>query len=261
MRTHASTGASNRLEIVQQEDRSEDQASRERARKISLVVSGGSYMASELLARALTRIKTLDILKCTVNFGETLDAIVDLRPDVAVLSIHFAEGPYKALELLRHLRDLSVRSRCVLLMDECEREGVIDAFRAGARGIFRRSAPTHLLPRCISAVHNGQVWANSADVLQVIEALQAAMPFKGVNSRGEALLTRREQELVPLVANGLTNREISIELRVSEHTIKNHLFRIYEKLGISNRVELILYGVAERDKRSAFQRFSVESCS
>jgi DNA-binding NarL/FixJ family response regulator len=63
------------------------------------------------------------------------------------------------------------------------------------------------------------------------------------------LLTKREQEIVPLVANGLTNREISIELRVSEHTIKNHLFRIYEKLGISSRVELILYAVSEREKR------------
>jgi DNA-binding NarL/FixJ family response regulator len=78
-----------------------------------------------------------------------------------------------------------------------------------------------------------------------------AMPFKGVNSRGEALLTKREQELVPLVANGLTNREISTQLGVSEHTIKNHLFRIYEKLGISSRVELILYAVSERDKNSS----------
>jgi DNA-binding NarL/FixJ family response regulator len=82
----------------------------------------------------------------------------------------------------------------------------------------------------------------------VVEALQKALPFKAVNSRGEALLTKREQEIVPLVANGLTNREISTQLRVSEHTIKNHLFRIYEKLGISSRVELILYAVSERDK-------------
>src|ERR1051325_7733449 len=75
-------------------------------------------------------------------------------------------------------------------------------------------------------------------------------PFKGVNSRGETLLTKREQELVPLVANGLTNREMSTELGVSEHTIKNHLFRIYEKLGISSRVELILYAVSEREKHT-----------
>lgn len=248
MRTHVQISTCDQPDTALQKDRPSDQMSREGNRKISVVVSNGSYMTCELLARALTRIKTFTILKCSVTFGETLEAIVDLRPDVAVLSLHFADGPYRALELLRRLRDLSVRSRCVLLIDEAEHEAIIDAFRAGARGVFRRSAPTHLLTRCIIAVHQGQVWVSSADLLQLIEALQTALPFKGVNSQGDVLLTKREQELVPLVANGLTNREISTRLRVSEHTIKNHLFRIYEKLGISSRVELILYAVSERDK-------------
>jgi DNA-binding NarL/FixJ family response regulator len=250
MRIDAGIGTCDRLDIVQQEIRSDDQARRGCDHKISVVVSDGSYMTSELLARALTRIKTLSVLKCTVNFDQAFEAIVTLRPDVAVLGLHFANGPYKALELLRRLREVSAKTRCVLLTDETERDGVIEAFRAGARGIFRRSTPTHLLARCIIAVHRGQIWANSADVWQVVKALQTAMPFKGVNSRGEALLTKREQELVPLVANGLTNREISTELGVSEHTIKNHLFRIYEKLGISSRVELILYAVSEREKHT-----------
>jgi DNA-binding NarL/FixJ family response regulator len=249
METHAEIGASDRLDLVR-EGRSKDNASRGHDQRISVVVSDGSYMTSELLARALTRIKMLTILRCTINFDQTLEAIVDLQPDVAVIGLHLADGPYKALELLRRLRDLSAKTRCVLLIDDAEREGVIDAFRAGARGIFRRSMPMHLLARCIGAVHKGQIWANSADVLKVVEALQMALPFKGVNARGEALLTKREQELVPLVANGLTNREISTELGVSEHTIKNHLFRIYDKLGISSRVELILYAVSERDKSS-----------
>lgn len=207
-------------------------------------------MTSELLARALTRIKTLSVLTSKVGFDDTLDAIITLHPDVAVLGLHFANGPYKALDLLRRLRDVSAKTRCVLLTDELEQEGVIEAFRAGARGIFRRSTPTHLLGKCITAVHRGQIWANSEDVWQVVKALQSTMPFKGVNSRGETLLTKREQELVPLVAGGLTNREVSIELGVSEHTIKNHLFRIYEKLGISSRVELILYAVSEREKQT-----------
>lgn len=243
--------------IAQQEYRSDDQAGRGYEHRISVVVSDGSYMSSELLARALTRIKTLRIVRITVNFDETLEAILSLRPDVAILGLHFASDPYKALELLRRLRDASVNTRCVLLADEAERDGVIEAFRAGASGIFRRSTPTHLLPRCINAVHQGQIWANTADVLQVVQALQTAMPFKGVNSRGEALLTKREQQIVPLVANGLTNREISTELGVSEHTIKNHLFRIYEKLGISSRVELILYAVSERDKDSGHRQKDV----
>lgn len=248
MRTHPDIGVSDPPNMLDQQCRQQNHTNHGSAQRISLVVNDGSYMSSELLGRALGRIKMLLVAKCTVNFQETLEAITEFQPDVVLLSLHFPDGPYKGLELLRRVRDGSLRSRCVVLMDDAEREGIIDAFRAGARGIFRRSTSTHLLARCIAAVHSGQLWASNTDMLQVIEALQSAMPFKGVNSRGEALLTKREQELAPLVANGLTNREISIQLGVSEHTIKNHLFRMYEKLGISSRVELILYAVSEREK-------------
>ena len=132
MRIDAGIGTCDRLDIVQQEIRSDDQARRGCDHKISVVVSDGSYMTSELLARALTRIKTLSVLKCTVNFDQAFEAIVTLRPDVAVLGLHFANGPYKALELLRRLREVSAKTRCVLLTDETERDGVIEAFRAGA---------------------------------------------------------------------------------------------------------------------------------
>ena len=75
MRIDAGIGTCDRLDIVQQESRSDDQASRGCDHKISVVVSDGSYMTSELLARALTRIKTLSVLKCAVNFDQTLEAI------------------------------------------------------------------------------------------------------------------------------------------------------------------------------------------
>ena len=224
-----------------------DQASSRDAR-ISVVVSDASFMTSELLAQALSRVKTLNILKCAVNFGETLKAIVERVPDVVIVSTHLADGPYRGLEVVRQVRQLSAKTRCVVLMDDSDHEIVADAFRAGARGVFKRSASMQLLGRCISAVHNGQIWASSADLQQVLGALEAAMPFRCVNSQGEALLTKRQQEIVPLVAQGLTNKEISSRLTVSEHTIKNHLFRIYEKLGISSRVELILYAVSEREE-------------
>ena len=143
MRTRAEIGTCARLDIAQQESRPEEQASRGCDHNISVVVSDTSHMTSELLARALTRSKTLSILKMTVNFEETLKAIVDLRPDVVVLGLHFANGPYKALELLHRLRDLSVSSRCVLLTDEAEREGVIEAF-VPARAAFSDGLPLRI---------------------------------------------------------------------------------------------------------------------
>ena len=246
MRRRVESAAGDQPEKVHEPSQTPHQEFPRRDQRISVVVSDGNYMNSELLARALSRVKTLTVLKRAVNFSDTLEAIVDLRPDVAVLSTHLADGPYKGWEILRRTRELSVGTRCIVLMDQGEQEAVIDVFRAGARGIFRRSTPMHLLAKCISAVHSGQIWASNADLQLVLGALERAMPFRYVNSRGEALLTSREQELVPLVAHGLTNKEISARLCVSEHTIKNHLFRIYEKLGISSRVELILYAVSER---------------
>jgi DNA-binding NarL/FixJ family response regulator len=215
--------------------------------KISVVISDASYMMSELLARALSRVKTFEILKSTVSGGEALDAIVELDPHVAVVSIHQADGLCKGFEIVRKARQFSVKTRFVVLIDESDHDLAIDAFRAGARGVFRRSASMHALSRCISAVHGGQVWASSADLQQVIGELERTMPLRCVNVRGEALVTKREQQIVPLVAQGLTNKEISVRLGVSEHTIKNHLFRIYEKLGISSRVELILFAVSGHD--------------
>jgi DNA-binding NarL/FixJ family response regulator len=221
---------------------------RRRDPRISVVVSDASFMTSELLARALGRVKTFKILKCSVNFAETLKAIVERVPDVAIVSTHLADGPYRGLEVVRQVRQLSTKTRCVMLMDDSDRQIVTDAFRAGARGVFKRSASMQLLSRCISAVHSGQIWASSADLQQVLGALETAMPLRCVNSQGDALLTKREQEIVPLVAQGLTNKEISSRLGVSEHTIKNHLFRTYDKLGISSRVELILYAVSDREE-------------
>lgn len=215
--------------------------------RISVVITDANQMTAELLGRALSRVKTLNIMKTVVSLHEAVEAIITLNPDVAVISAHLADGPYRGFEILRQVRQLSPATQCVVLMDDSDHDLVVDAFRAGARGVFKRSGSMRLLGRCISAVHSGQVWASSVDLQQLLGELERTVPFRCANSRGEILLTRREQEIVPLVAQGLTNKEISARLSLSEHTIKNHLFRIYEKLGISSRVELILYAVSARD--------------
>src|SRR5262249_10572174 len=106
---------------------------------------------------ALGRVKTLNVLKSVVTSVEALDAIVGLEPDVAVVSTHQADGLCKGFEIVRQARQMFVKTRCVLLMDDSDHELVIDAFRAGARGVFKRSASMNLLGRCISAVHSGQI--------------------------------------------------------------------------------------------------------
>jgi DNA-binding CsgD family transcriptional regulator len=96
-------------------------------------------------------------------------------------------------------------------------------------------------------VHDGQIWADSSQLRWICETLGERDPARIVNAKGIPLLTKREEEIAHMVAEGLPNHEISSQLGLSPHTVKNHLFRIYEKLGISNRVELVLYALSSHD--------------
>jgi DNA-binding CsgD family transcriptional regulator len=89
-------------------------------------------------------------------------------------------------------------------------------------------------------VHEGQIWANSEQTVILAQALGSSHTLGAVDARGKNLLSRREMDIVRSVAQGLTNREIAERLELSPHTIKNCLFRVFDKLGVANRVELLL---------------------
>jgi DNA-binding NarL/FixJ family response regulator len=135
----------------------------------------------------------------------------------------------------------------VMILDSSKATTVVDAFRAGATGIFSRDQSSELLCKCIHAVHRGQVWASSKELHLVIEVLGSTQqPAKSVRLGRPGLLTKREEGVVHLVAEGLTNRDISHQLNLSEHTVRNYLFRIFNKVGTSNRLELALYAIDRR---------------
>lgn len=138
------------------------------------------------------------------------------------------------------------------MIDQPEPELVLEAFRAGARGVFTcYESQFDALCKCISCVHGGQVWANAQQLNCLVDALAQAHTVRLADARqGSNLLSKREQQVVLLVAEGLSNHDIAQQLRLSDHTVKNHLFHIFEKLGISNRVELVLYAVSH-SKRAA----------
>jgi DNA-binding NarL/FixJ family response regulator len=128
---------------------------------------------------------------------------------------------------------------------------VFDAFRAGAKGIFCPSkSPFKALCRCVERVHAGQIWAKSSEVAHVLETFCRLAPMRVVNADGMKLLTKREEDVVRLLGDGPQNREIAHELNLSEHTVKNYLSHIFDKLGVS-RVELILYAVSSTKRTQA----------
>jgi DNA-binding NarL/FixJ family response regulator len=159
--------------------------------------------------------------------------------------VTLADGPLSGFGLLRKISECAPNAKSVILFESHERHLVVDAFRAGAKGVFCLSeADFKSLCRCVEQVHAGHIWGNYAELSEVIQAFSELAPIRVVNADGMRLLTKREEEVVRLVAEGMQNREIAKELKLSEHTIKNYLFHIFEKLGVSSRVELVLYAVS-----------------
>jgi DNA-binding NarL/FixJ family response regulator len=163
------------------------------------------------------------------------------KPTVVVISAELDDDKRKGFEIARELHASHSETRVVMLLDSSERSQVVEAFRTGARGVFSRSESLNSLARCIQCVSEGQIWANSKELRYILEALGEALPLRVVDTRGAALLSRREVEVVRCVAEGLSNREIAQRLGLTEHTVKNYLFRIFDKLGVSKRVEVVLY--------------------
>ena len=151
------------------------------------------------------------------------------------------------MHVLRELQDSHPQTRFVLLCKSLNNDLVVDAFRAGAMGVFCRTESFVRLCKCIRVVHQGQVWASSDQLRLMLGALKKASPLRMTSANGPNRLAKREAQVVDLVAEGLTNRDIALKLGITEHTVSNYLFRIYNKLGISSRVELVLYVMKHRE--------------
>lgn len=208
---------------------------------IRVLAADATRMNSQLLAAALERDKRFQVLDPVSDARGIIAAVAKEKPAVVVISAELDDEKGKGFEIARELRSMHAEARVVMLLDASERNQVVEAFRAGARGVFCRSESLLSLARCIQCVSDGQIWANSKELRYLLEALGEALPLRVVDTRGAALLSRREVEVVRCVAEGLSNREIAQRLGLTEHTVKNYLFRIFDKLGVSKRVEVVLY--------------------
>jgi DNA-binding NarL/FixJ family response regulator len=216
--------------------------SRQGTKPIRVSVADANLMVCGLLSGRLRR--RFEVVGYTTSASNLLGLISSATPEVALIGCHLEDGNLTGLLVLPEIQIKHPEIRIVLLLDRSEPELVVQAFRAGAMGVFDRSQ-SHFdhLCKCIVCVHQGQIWANTQQLKFVFNAMaQAPSPWVA-NADGVNLLTKREEDLVRLVADGLGNREIARKLNLSEHTIKNYMFRIFDKLGISNRVELVLYAL------------------
>ena len=218
------------------------------SKPVNVVLCDSSRMETQLLADALLRDSRFHVLTCLLEQEALLAAVASFSPGhVAVLSLS-GSVPADAVSALRALHQAHPLVGKILLADAPERDLVIAAFRAGARGIFSLADhPFGDLCKCILRVASGQVWISTPQLDFLLDLITGVPALAFVDSLGRPLLSPRQQQVVSLVAEGLSNRQIAVQLSLSEHTVKKYLFRIFEKLGISTRVELVLYAVGQTD--------------
>jgi DNA-binding NarL/FixJ family response regulator len=223
-----------------------------RSSVVTVVVAESSYLNCQLLETGLRRRHArVSIVGSAVGFHPALVLLEERKPDVAVISAQLEGGPVEGYRVLDKLRSLQSATRSILLLHSRDRDLIIDAFRCGAHGVIFRDEPLETLGRCIHAVHQGQVWANGQHLGYLLDALSHAAPLVFRDGTRLKLLSKRQEDVVRLVADGLTNRDVAAQLGLSEHTVRNYLFTIFDRLGVSTRVELVLYYLQAVQRRAA----------
>ena len=213
----------------------------------------GSPMDCQLLLTALRQSRhRLEPVACAVSRTEIMQCLSRVNVDVALIDADLNDGRLAGLDVLSQIHATYRGTSVVTLFNTWNDELIVHAFRAGAMGVFCRSeTKLEMLWKCIEAVHKGQVWANSVQLQLLLSTLRKAPPVRVVPSPGTNLLTPRETQVASLVAEGFQTKEIAQKLGITEHTVSNNLFRIYNKLGISSRVELVLYLLKQQDLQRA----------
>ena len=208
-----------------------------------VIVAAPHPIASHLLAHALERRKELLVVDCVSDLQLLRSTIAKHHPDVLLASVHLKKLAENRFFLLGNILAEYSGLACIVLMDSNDPEIVVDAFRVRAKGIFMCAERNpEMLQKCIRRVVEGQIWADSTQLNYLVSALPSAHSRNLVAKRKlPNILSPREEQVVLYLAQGLTNREIAAQMQLCENTVKNYVFHIFEKLGLSNRVEVVLY--------------------
>jgi DNA-binding NarL/FixJ family response regulator len=205
--------------------------------EIRVLIAERDRMASQLLAESLQRDSRFKVV-ATPPVAELVSVATLRQPDIAVISADFVSGAKKGFQIARALSTRLPDLRIVILLDTLAREPVLASFRAGARGVFCRTEPLSEFRTCVQEVSHGEIWARSTAGEHLVEAVKISPSCDAIDETGT--LSRREIEVVECAVQGQTNKQIAGQLGLSEHTVKNYLFRIFEKLRVSSRMELLL---------------------
>jgi DNA-binding NarL/FixJ family response regulator len=221
------------------------------AGSVEVLVSDADNMTARLLAADLRRQGGFRVHECSNDPLEISRRITSHQISVLLLGLGARDPICETLEMLRAIHTEFPEVRGVILAQTADSHLVIESFRSGAKGFFdRASYDPVMLSRCVHCVASGQIWARSDQLSMILDAFVHGTKESSDHPRGVDLLTPREREVADCVKEGLSNNEIAERLGLSIQTVKNYLFNVFDKLGVSNRAELIIYLFADRQERS-----------
>lgn len=205
--------------------------------KTRVLIVDRDSISSDLLANILGRDRGVEAL--AVQPGELLQVLSNGRADLVVIASEIRVDAGNGFDLTEFVNREFPGVSIVLVLNQSHRESVLRAFRCGARGVFCREQSMAEFLFCVESVAKGSIWAGRQETALLLDALKT-LPLVDLSSEDRwPMLTVRELNVVQCAARGKTNKAIAGELGLSEHTVKNYLFRAFEKLGVSSRVELL----------------------
>jgi two-component system, NarL family, nitrate/nitrite response regulator NarL len=216
--------------------------------KIRIVVADDHPIFRDGLCKLLALEEDFDVVAQASDGRQVLEVLQQTEPDILLLDLKMPG--LDGLATLQRLQAAKNKTRVIVLTASDDKNEFVQAMKLGTSGIVLKQTATELLIKSIRKVHAGEIWLDSHTTAAVIrqfvandEAPPSAAPAAAPRERERSPLSQREREIVALVAQGFKNKEMAEKMFISEQTVKNHLHNIFDKLGVSDRLELALYAI------------------
>src|SRR5215467_9844613 len=218
--------------------------------KIRIVVADDHPIFRDGLCKLLALEEDFEVVAQASDGKEVLEVLQQHEPDILLLDLKMPG--LDGLATLQRLQAAKNKTRVIVLTASDDKNEFVQAMKLGTSGIVLKQTATDLLIKSIRKVHAGEIWLDSHTTAAVIPqfvandeppAMPMAPPAQQQRDRERSPLSQREREIVALVAQGFKNKEMAEKMFISEQTVKNHLHNIFDKLGVSDRLELALYAI------------------
>ena len=211
-------------------------------KKIRIVIADDHAIFRDGLKKLLSLERDLDVIGEAEDGQQTVELVKKLQPDILLLDLKMPV--MNGLAALEQIQDRVKTTRVIVLTASDQEQEVVEAVRLGTAGVVRKQSATEMLIKSIRKVAGGEVWLDSRLTAAVLREFSEPPPAPREPPKN--LLSGREREIVGLVCQGFRNKEIAEKMFISEQTVKNHLHNIFDKLGVSDRLELALYALHHR---------------